>query len=277
MEEGDVPYLLNGVFRRMNYVAWGDPGNDPVICLHGLTRTGRDFDALAQALSGSFFVICPDLPGRGTSEWLPTPALYQPATYIVAIGHLLAAIQRPVMWIGTSLGGIVGMAIAAAERSPVTRLVLNDVGPMVPQAGLRRIREQVAEDMPEFDDMAELEAHLRRIHAAFAPMTDADWAHLARISARVLPDGRLTLHYDPKIADPIKANNPSDTDLWQLWAAIKIPVLAIRGAQSDVLLPETLARMAQGGAQTMEVAGAGHAPSLMDAPTIERIRAFLTG
>jgi pimeloyl-ACP methyl ester carboxylesterase len=276
MEEGDVPYLLNGVFRRMTYVAWGDPANDPVICLHGLTRTGRDFDALAQALSGKFFVICPDLPGRGRSEWLPTGALYQPATYIVAIGHLLAAIQRPVMWVGTSLGGIVGMAIAAAERSPVSKLVLNDVGPFVPHAGLVRIRDMMAEEMPEFDDIAALEAHLRRVHAAFAPMTDADWAHLARTSARVLPDGRFTLHFDPKIADPIKANNPGDTDLWQLWAAIKAPVLAVRGAQSDMLTAETLARMAQGGAQTMEVAGAGHAPSLTDPATIERVRAFLT-
>ena len=277
MEEGEVPYLLNGVFRRVGYVTWGDPVKDPVICLHGLTRTGRDFDALASALSDEFFVICPDLPGRGASEWLPTGSLYQPATYIVAIGHLLAAIQRPVMWIGTSLGGIVGMAIAAAERTPVTKLVLNDVGPFVPHAGLLRIRDIVREETPEFDSIDELEAYLRRAHAPFAPMTDADWAHLARTSARVLPDGRFTLHYDPKIAEPIKANNPGDTDLWQLWSAIKAPVLAIRGACSDMLTPDTLARMREDGAQTLEIPDAGHAPSLNDAPTIERIRDFLKG
>lgn len=276
-----VPYLLNGAFYSMSYLAWGDPRDRPLVCVHGLTRSARDFDPLARSLCDDWFVICPDLPGRGHSDWLPDAALYQPQTYAVALAHLLAAIARPVAWLGTSLGGICGIALAASRNAPITRIVLNDIGPFIPAAAIRRIRDYMAsDDPPVFATLNELEAHLRRVHAPFGKLTDAQWEHLARTSMRTLPDdhpqaGRLALHYDPAIAEPIRASEPRDTDLWPLWPAITASVLAIRGEDSDLLLPETLGELARAGAQTHVVADAGHAPALMDAPTIERIRAFL--
>ena len=278
---GAVSYLLAGAFRSMAYTEWGDPAAPPVICVHGLTRNGRDFDALAQALAPNHRVICPDLPGRGASDWLPDPNLYQPPNYVEALSHLLAAIGRPVAWIGTSLGGICGMAIAAAAGQPITRLVLNDVGAFIPAAALRRIRDYLAlaagtPRLSSFADPTELEQHLRVIHAPFGDLTDAQWAHLARHSSRALPDGRLALAYDPAIGDPIRAAEPQDVPLWLYWAAVTIPVLVLRGETSDLLLAETLERMmARPGTEAHIVAGAGHAPALMDAPTIDVIVRFL--
>lgn len=273
---GATRYLLAGAFRVMAHVEWGPPDAPAVVCVHGLTRTGRDFDALAEALADRFRVICPDLPGRGASDWLPDGALYQPPGYVVALAHLLAVVGRPVGWVGTSLGGICGMMVAAADGQPITRMVLNDVGPHIPADALRRIRGYVGE-MPAFDDVGGLEAHLRRVHAPFGRLSDAQWAHLARTSARARPDGRVTLHYDPRIAEPIVAAEPADADLWPLWARIGVPVLAIRGEASDLLLPETLDRMAAGGATPLVVPDAGHAPALTDAPTIGAIRDFFSG
>jgi pimeloyl-ACP methyl ester carboxylesterase len=272
--EGEIRYLLAGAFYRLAYTEWGDPAAPVVLCVHGLTRTGRDFDPLAEALAPRFRVICPDLPGRGRSDWLPDPALYQPVSYVQALAHLLAAIGEEVAWVGTSLGGICGMMIAAASGAPVTRLVLNDIGPHIPAEALARIRTYLG-TQPVFSDLAALEAHLRLIHAPFGKLTDAQWAFLARISARTLPDGQIALHYDPGIAVPIMASEPADADFWPFWQRISVPVLAIRGAESDLLLPETLARMEQEGAQTLVVPDTGHAPALMDAPTIQAVERFL--
>ena len=277
MRHGEVRYLLAGAFRRMAFTEWGDPAAPAVVCVHGLTRTGRDFDALAQALSATHRVVCPDLPGRGGSDWLPDGALYVPPSYVAALAHLLAALGGPVDWVGTSLGGICGMLTAAAPGQPIARMVLNDIGPLVPAAALARIRDYMASgEMPTFDDLRGLERHLRVIHRPFGPLDDAQWAHLAATSARTLPDGRVTLHYDPRIAEPIRGGGPpADADMWAFWDRIAIPTLAIRGEHSDLLLPDTFARMAASGAATLEVTDAGHAPALMDAPTIEAIRAFL--
>jgi pimeloyl-ACP methyl ester carboxylesterase len=276
MERGEVPYLLNGAFRRMAYVSFGSPERPPVLCVHGLTRTGRDFDVLARALANEYFVISPDLPGRGASDWLPSGGLYQPASYVIALGHLLAAIGRPVIYVGTSLGGICGMALAASEHAPIEKMILNDIGPFIPAAALRRIRDYMAMgEPPPFASLGDVETYLRQVHAPFGPMTDADWQHLARTSIRTAPDGKFLLHYDPKIAEPIRGNEPSDTDLWSLWSAIRAPVLAIRGAESDLFLAETLERMEQSGATGYVVPGVGHAPSLTDAASVDRIRAFL--
>src|SRR5271166_6537002 len=137
---GSVPYLLMNVFYRMACVEWGDPDAPPVLCVHGLTRTGRDFDNLALVLAERFRVICPDLPGRGGSDWLPVGDLYNPLSYVQALSHLLSVIGKPVAWVGTSLGGICGMATAAAHGNPVTRLVLNDIGSVVSVEGLKRIQ-----------------------------------------------------------------------------------------------------------------------------------------
>lgn len=277
---GSVQYLLGTRFYKMAYVEFGNPAAPAVLCVHGLTRNGRDFDALAEALADKFHVICPDLPGRGQSEWLPDGLAYQPPTYVQALSHLLAQINKPVAWVGTSLGGICGMMIAAAQNTPITRLVLNDIGPHIPAAALLRIRDYMLGAPAHFATMAALSAHLQEIHAPFGSLSPAQWAHLAQVSARqaVDPAGGgtvLTMHYDPKILDPMRSTAILDVDMWPVWEAIKLPRLVIRGAKSDLLLPSTYERMLAAGAQGYVVADAGHAPALMDYESEARIKAFL--
>jgi pimeloyl-ACP methyl ester carboxylesterase len=276
-----VHYWLGGRFYRMAFEAWGDPAAPVVVCVHGLTRNGRDFDRLAAVLADDFHVICPDLPGRGASDWLDDPMLYQAQYYVAALAHLLARIGRPVSWIGTSLGGICGMIVAAAEGNPIDRLVLNDVGPFMPAEALRRIRDYMVASgdsplMQRFPDLDGIERHLRLVHAPFGPLSDADWAEMARNSARSLPDGRFAMHYDPRISEPLRGHEPIDVDLWSMWDRIGVPRLVIRGANSDILLPEVAARMAASGAAMFEVAGTGHAPALLELVQVSAIRAFLT-
>jgi len=279
----DIRYLLDGVFYRLAITAWGNPHAQPVVCVHGLTRQGRDFDVLAQTLAEDFYVLCPDLPGRGRSDWLieppatagvpDNPGRYHVFTYAYALSHLLAFIDRPVHWVGTSLGGICGMMIAAAQNQPIKRMVLNDIGPLIPGPALTRIGAYVT-GIPAFDTAADIEAYLRRVHAPFGALTDAQWADLARHSTRTTPEGGVALHYDPKITSGMNMAF-TDLDSWQQWARIAIPMLTLRGETSDLLLPETLQRMAEKSA-THTVPGAGHAPALMDPPTIAIVRDFLT-
>lgn len=280
MQQSSIRYLLGGAFYRMAYTDWGDPGAPAVLCVHGLTRNGRDFDALAANLADRFRVICPDLPGRGGSDWLADPMLYQAQHYVTALAHLLAAIGREVAWVGTSLGGICGMVTAATPGNTVARLVLNDVGPAIPADALIRIRDYMVASsaskmMERFADLGSVERHLRLIHAPFGPLSDEQWGYLARHSVRHLPDGHLAMHYDPDIAAPLRDHVPSTVDMWALWDRIAIPVLAIRGEKSDLLLPETLARMEASGAKGLVVPDTGHAPALVDPSQIAAIRAFL--
>jgi pimeloyl-ACP methyl ester carboxylesterase len=278
---GSVNYLLGAGFHKMAYVEFGNPAAPAVVCVHGLTRNGRDFDNLAEALAERFHVICPDLPGRGKSDWLADPMAYQPPNYVVALAHLLAALNKPVMWVGTSLGGICGMMVAAAGNTPITRLVLNDIGPHIPAAALARIRDYMTTAPERFASLAALEAQLRVVHAPFGKLSNAEWRRMAQNSYRMVLDqtgaGAYAMHYDPKIAEPVRASVPLDVDMWPIWAAMHVPVLAIRGVDSDLLLPETFARMRDEGAEGLEVADAGHAPALLDAPTIGAIADFLSG
>jgi pimeloyl-ACP methyl ester carboxylesterase len=274
-----VTYLLGTKFHKMAYVEFGNPAAPAVLCVHGLTRNGRDFDVLAEALADRFHVFCPDLPGRGKSDWLGEAMSYQPPSYVVALAHLLAVIGKPVSWVGTSLGGICGMMVAAAQNTPVNRLVLNDVGPHIPAPALKRIGDYMARAPARFASMAALEAHLRDIHAPFGNLSDAQWAQLARFSGRSVLDqtgaGAFAMHYDPKIIEPLRNSVPLDVDMWPLWEMIKIPILAIRGAQSDLLCPDTFDRMVEEGAEGFTVPDAGHAPALMDADSIAAIKDFL--
>ena len=276
---GSVEYLFGTRFFRMAYTEFGNPAAPAVVCVHGLTRTGRDFDPLAEALAERFHVICPDLPGRGKSEWLSESMAYQPPSYVVALGHLLAQLNKPVAWVGTSLGGICAMMLAGTQNTPITRLVLNDVGPHIPAVSLKRIRDYLSAAPERFVSMAAVEAHLRLVHAPFGPLTDAQWAHLARFSARQVLDqtgeGAFAMHYDPKIVEPLLASVPIDVDMWPLWEMIRLPRLVIRGGESDLLTEPTYARMLETGAQGYVVEDAGHAPALVDADSIARIKAFL--
>lgn len=276
MRDGAVRFLSPAGFFTMRWWEWGPAGGAPVVCVHGLTRNGRDFDALAEVLAAAGRrVICPDLPGRGASDWLPDPELYQPHVYVGALSHLLARIDGPVDWVGTSLGGICGMAVAAMPGQPIRRMVLNDVGTFMPEAAMARIRDYMARPPATYPDIAGLEAHLREIHAPFGALTDAQWRHLAETSARPVPGG-VTLHYDPAIAAPILARPAEAVDMRMLWGRIAIPVLLIRGAESDLLPAETARDMAAAAhVRCAEIAGAGHAPALMDAAQTTLVAEFL--
>jgi pimeloyl-ACP methyl ester carboxylesterase len=264
---------------RMSYATFGKPGADRVvICVHGLTRNGRDFDALAGALAEDALVVCPDVVGRGRSEWLDDPETYAVTTYA---GHMLQLIQHlgvdQVDWVGTSMGGLIGMGIASMEAHPIRKLVLNDVGPFIPKAALARIGAYLGLALA-FESMRDLEAHLREIHAPFGPLSDAEWAHLAEHSARRREDGAFVLSYDPKIAEPFKSSDPvEDLDLWALWDAISCPTLLLRGAESDLLPPDVALAMTARGpkAALRTIEGVGHAPALMDQAQIELIRDWL--
>lgn len=275
MREGALRWLSPAGFFTLRWWEWGPADGAPVVCVHGLTRSGRDFDALAAALArAGRRVLCPDLPGRGASDWLPDPLLYQPPVYVAALAHLLARLDGPVDWVGTSLGGICGMGIAATPGHPIRRMVLNDIGAHVPQQAIARIRDYMGEQ-PVFRDIPALEAHLRAVHAAFGRLSDAEWRHLAETSARPTQGG-VALHYDPAIGAAIRAQEAQALDMRALWEKVRIPVLLIRGAESDLLPPETAAAMAAEPHVTLaEIAGAGHAPALMDPAQIALVAEFL--
>jgi pimeloyl-ACP methyl ester carboxylesterase len=278
MRQGALRWLSPAGFSTLRWTEWGPEDGAPVVCVHGLTRTGRDFDVVARALAGQGHrVLCPDLPGRGASDWLPDPMLYVPPTYVVALGHLLARLDRPVDWVGTSLGGICGMLVAATPGHPIRRLVLNDMGSVVSKASLERIRDYLGND-PAFPDIAALEAELRRVHAPFGPLTDAEWRHLAETSWRRLPDGRVGLHYDPAMAVPWRATEIAEIDLRPVWARVTVPTLVIRGAESDLLPREVAQEMASAKhVRLAEIQGVGHAPALMATDQVKLVTDFLHG
>jgi pimeloyl-ACP methyl ester carboxylesterase len=267
-------------FHRLAYVEWpGPPAAPTLLCVHGLTRNARDFDTLAEALSMHYRVICPDMPGRGKSDWLAFPADYNYAVYLADLTALIARLDVEIIdWVGTSMGGIIGMLFAALPGAPLRRLVLNDVGALIPKEGLERIGAYVGLD-PSFPDLGALEAALRWAFASFGPLSDAQWHHLATHSARLKPDGSLGLAYDPKIGDAFKQGPINDVDLWQSWDAITCPTLVLRGAQSDILRRADAEAMTQRGprARLVEFQGIGHAPALMAEDQIAVIRDFLLG
>lgn len=266
-------------FHRIAYTEWGAPDEDRVaICVHGLTRQGRDFDFLAEALQDRYRVACPDLPGRGKSHWFAVHGDYRPPAYLGDLAALIARMDVPeIDWIGTSLGGILGMTLAAQPNTPIRKLVINDVGAFVDKAALARIADYVGTD-PTFRSLEALEAYLRDVHAPFGPLTDAQWRHLAIHSARRDEAADVwRLHYDPGLAQPFREDLSKDLDMWPLWEAITCPVLIIRGADSDILLHETAEEMLTRGpeAELLELPGIGHAPALMDPAQIGVVREWL--
>lgn len=266
--------------HRIAYTQWGDSSNPRVlVCVHGLTRNGRDFDSLARALEDDYRVVCPDVVGRGASDWLEDKNEYEYPRYAAdmqaLIGHLGA---EQVHWVGTSMGGLIGMLLAALDKSPITRLVMNDVGPFLPKAALERIVGYVGDD-PRFSDLEALDAYLRAIYAPFGPFTTEQWQGLVESSARMLDDGTIGLAYDPGIAVPLRAMPAEDVDLWAVWEQVSSPVLVIRGEASDVLLADTATRMTTSGpgARLEVVPEVGHAPTLMSDDQIALVRQWLAG
>ena len=265
--------------HRVAYLEWGDPRNrDVLLCVHGLTRTARDFDDLARALCGRFRVVCPDVAGRGDSDRLADPMLYAIPQYLSDMVTLVARLDvETVSWVGTSMGGLIGMALAAQTGTPVKRLVLNDAGPVVAKAAIERIGSYLGRKL-EFASLEEAEKHVRGIHAPFGIHSDAQWRHLTESWLRKTGAGAWRAHYDPRIAEPFRATMPEkDLELWPLYDAIRCPVLVVRGADSDLLSRKTVQEMAARGpkAGVAEIAGVGHAPTLMSPDQISIVRNFL--
>ncbi|MFT4171665.1 MAG: alpha/beta hydrolase [Rhodocyclaceae bacterium] len=266
----------------MAYVEWGDPRNTRVLmCVHGLTRNGRDFDFLARALARDYRVVCPDIVGRGDSDWLRVKMDYAVPLYVADVVTLLARLNvDTVDWVGTSMGGLIGMALASQPATPIKRLVLNDVGPVISGQALWRIGEYVGR-APQFASFAEAEQYIRAVSASFGRLSDAQWQHLTEHSIRSTGGG-FRMAYDPGIGDAFRLSPAlavSDIVVWPTYDLIRCPTLVIRGAESDLLSADTVEEMTRRGphAESVTVPEVGHAPTLMDEPQIGIVKRFLLG
>jgi pimeloyl-ACP methyl ester carboxylesterase len=265
--------------HRIAYREWGDPRNrDVLVCAHGLTRSGRDFDELARALCAQWRVVCPDIAGRGDSDRLADPKLYTWAQYVADMVTLIARLDvEAVSWLGTSMGGFVGMALAAQAGSPVNKLILNDAGPVIGKASLERIAAYVGQ-ASTFATLEDAEKYVRTISAPFGPHSDAQWRFLTETWVRKNDDGTWRPHYDTRIAEAYRATMPDkDLEIWHIYDAVRCPTLLLRGEHSDVVSRQTAAEMARRGpkAKVVEVPGVGHAPTLLQPDQIALVREFL--
>ena len=266
----------------MAYWEWGDPRNARVLfCVHGLSRQGRDFDTLARAMSGEFRVVCPDVVGRGLSDWLADPAGYGVPTYVADMVSLIARLDtEAVHWVGTSMGGLIGMGLASLPKSPVVRMVLNDIGTTLQAEALKRIGDFVGVT-PHWATVDEAADYLRSISLGFGPHSREDWLALSLPQIKPEGDG-YTLRRDPGIAVPFRSVTPEaaasgEAMLWYAYDAIRCPTLLLRGADSDLLSRETAQAMTQRGPKAClhEFAGVGHAPMLGVPDQIAVVREFL--
>lgn len=274
---GHVLGLSAHGFHRVVYWEWGAADNPRVvIAVHGVARNGRDFDVLGETLAPTHRVVAVDMPGRGESQWLADPHDYAFTTYLATLNAVIARSgAESVDWVGTSMGGLLGMVAAAQPNSPVARLVVNDVGPVIEPAALVRIGSYLGQ-APSFDTFDDIERYVREISAPFGPLTDTQWRHLTHTNVRQGDDGRWRLAYDPDIAVPFKSA-AAPPDLWNIWDAIRCPTLVLRGAHSDLLSATTAAQMAARGprATVVEIDDVGHAPMLLSHDQLEPVVAFL--
>jgi len=273
--------------HRVAYKEWGDPHNPKVlVCVHGVTRVGDDFDHLARALCDEYRVVCPDVVGRGRSGRLRDPAWYTVPQYVNDMVTLVARVTAPgamesVHWFGTSMGGLIGMVLASLEDSPITKLVLNDIGPVLDRAAMARIGEYIGQDVrfPSFEAGA---AYVKAVSASFGPHSDDEWAKLAGDVLRRSDDGQWVRHYDLGLAQPFQATTPEraqqdESALWAAYDAIRCPTLLVRGEHSDLLSRESARQMAARGPlpRLVEIAGVGHAPTFVHERQIAVAREFL--
>jgi len=266
--------------REIHFMEWGADHAETVVAWHGLARTGRDMDAIAAHLAKRWRVICPDTLGRGLSQWSPLPA----QEYCLAFYEKLAlalvdqlGIDR-MHWLGTSMGGAIGLRAAAGTlRGRIQRLLLNDIGPELAPAAVQRIRSY-AGNPPAFATMVELEQYFRTVYKPYGWLSDAQWRQLTETSVRRLPDGRVTPHYDPAMVQQFVLH-PDDYTQWDAWDGLKLPVLCLRGESSDLLLPEVADAMRSRGprAVVVTVAGCGHAPALNTPEQFALVERFFDG
>lgn len=278
----EVPCLSPAGFHTMRWTEWGDPTNPRVlICVHGLTRVGRDFDLLARRLALHYRVVCPDVMGRGRSDWLRDPAFYQVPQYVADMAALIARLNAKTLhWVGTSMGGLIGMSVAGQAGSPIAKLVINDVGPTLDAAAIVRIGDYLGK--PErFADVEQATDYFATIFAPFGLKTREEWRAITETVIRKDGDGWIP-HYDPRIALPFKAVTPEaaatgEAALWKLYDSIRCPTMLTRGAQSDLLTSATAKAMTERGprAKLVEFGGVGHAPMFMHDDQIKVVADFL--
>ncbi|MEK6684917.1 MAG: alpha/beta hydrolase [Pseudomonadota bacterium] len=285
-----VPTLsADGKQKEPHYIAytdWGDPQNPHiVVCAHGLTRNCRDFDYLARALQSDCRVICVDVVGRGQSDWLEHahdydyyPLYLSDAMSLIAHIQAQYATSVTLDWVGISMGGLIGwiLAIQTAIPTPIHKLVMSDIGPLIPAVALKRIADYVGKD-PRFDSFEAFKKYMKVISVSFGPLTEEQWDHMAIHSTREYADGSYGFRYDPKIAISFKEHEIKDINLWEQWDQLNIPTLVLRGIESDVLTAEIAAQMQVRGAKAriIELPGIGHAPMLMDDNQIKIVRDWL--
>jgi pimeloyl-ACP methyl ester carboxylesterase len=264
--------------HRIGYAEWGRRDAPVVMCVHGLTRNGRDFDPLAQRLSDRYRVICPDMIGRGTSDRAADPSLYAIPQYVADCVTLVARLDvGQLTWIGTSMGGLIGMALAALPGNAIARLILNDVGPVIEAGGLARIGRYVGTD-PVFESFEDGEQALRELTAEFGPHSDEQFRYLSRHYV-VRRDGKWKFHYDPAIAAAVKAAPPGPPPaMWPLYDAISCPTRVVRGENSDILGAAVAVEMTRRGpcARVEQIPGVGHAPTFIADDQIAVIERLLT-
>ena len=266
--------------REIRFTEWGAGNADAVIAWHGLARTGRDMDDIAARLAERYRVVCPDTPGRGLSQWSPDPEKEYCLEFYgrVALSLLGQLGIREAHWLGTSMGGALGIRLAAgALRGRIRRLVLNDIGPKLGEAAVARIRAY-AGSPPEFDRVGELEQYFRTVYKPYGWLSDEQWRRLTETSTRRTAAGRVTPHYDPKMVLQFECH-PRDYDQWEAWDAIDVPTLCLRGETSDLLLPEVAEEMRSRGprAVVVTIPGCGHAPALNVPDQIALVERFLNG
>ncbi|WP_170766435.1 alpha/beta fold hydrolase [Ruegeria lacuscaerulensis] len=275
---GRIKCISRHGFHDLAYVDWGRKTSaEKILCVHGLTRNGRDFDALASQLSKSARVVCPDLVGRGKSDWFDDASDYHLLQYNMDITVLAAKVGfEKFDWIGTSLGGLMGISLAGVNNSPIRRLVINDVGPTIPTSALHRISRYMG-GAEFFQSLDEVEAHLRETLSPFGPMTDPDWARMA-VHSSIETDQGLVMHHDPGIMQNFRRYSMfMHFSLWKYWDKITCPVLILRGTESDFLTESLLTRMLNRlpHAEAIEFEGVGHTPTLNAQNQIEPILEWL--
>ena len=266
--------------REIHFMEWGAEHRQTVIAWHGLARTGRDMDELAGHLSSRYRVICPDTIGRGLSQWSADPKREYCLDFYGRIA--LSLIDQlgigECFWVGTSMGGAIGIRLAAgALKGRLRRLVLNDIGPKIADAALERIKAYAGKP-PQFERVSELEQYFRTIYKPYGWLSDDQWRRLTETSTRRLPDGRVTPHYDPDMVLQF-VHHPQDYDQWPQYDAIEAPTLCLRGESSDLLLPDVADEMSRRGprARVVTIAGCGHAPALNVPDQLNLVERFLSG
>jgi pimeloyl-ACP methyl ester carboxylesterase len=266
--------------REIHYTEWGESRDEVIVAWHGLARTGRDMDDIAAHLAHRYRVICPDTIGRGLSQWSPQPEREYCLDFYsrIAVSLVNQLGLESFYWLGTSMGGALGIRLAAgALKGRIRRLVLNDIGPQLGAAAVERIRTY-AGNPSQFDRVSELEQYFRTIYRPYGWLSDEQWRRLTETSTRRTAEGKVTPHYDPKMALQFE-HHPRDYDQWEAYDAIEVPTLCLRGETSDLLLPETAEEMRRRGprAVVVTIAGCGHAPALNVPEQFALVERFLNG